>query len=794
MRIVSLTLLMCCASPVVRATDSDAPAPSPSVAATPAVKTIELAPPAKIPEPARFRDYFQPFRTENAVLSADGKYLAYSVREDGKLYVLVCAVDRPEVHTAKVLVADDETSTPPLAEHQRERTPARIDWMQWVTPTRLVVGTNRVHATRTGDEDWQTVRGYVLGFDADGSHARVLLKPDDVAESIAAPAALSPFAVSRNDGAFESRINSPDRTPLGATSRASRVSDLPPSASQPSADTPPAAQFASRPRSLEIFDLDPQRPGAVLVNVFGLPREGGTRSIAQFSLDATTGKFTQLAFGTSAVDRAVLLDRQGRIRVELSQSALAAPPYRYLYCGEKGTARPRPLDELTPRGSPPAFAVSPENVFGERSFPLGFDADPNLLYFASNVGRDTFGVYSLDLATGKRGAVTLENKAYDLVAFPAAGFPDASALVFDRYDHRLAGLRYEQTTRSAAWIRPDLREIQASLEKQFPGRTIEVLDWDADHRRYIVTLSGPADAGAFYLFDREQNRLHEFARRAPWLDAEHAFATLPFSYPAAGESRVVGLITVPRQARLDPVPLVIVCPDEPWTRVTSDFNPEVLALADMGFAVAQLSGRGAWGFGRRQRAALAPGYDLVQVEDIAGAVEQLEKLFRVNRDHVALVGRDHGGFIALRTLQSHPERFRSAIAIDAPVDLGGWLKEQHWSSDDLGHQLTRRWLGDDARLAAAPLTSAPEKIARPVLFLNYPGPEGQPRTAAYLATRYFADAVRHRGQDAQFEELPLDYERGLPTARADAFARIEAFLNATIYRFSVKPQEAKPAD
>jgi pimeloyl-ACP methyl ester carboxylesterase len=237
-----------------------------------------------------------------------------------------------------------------------------------------------------------------------------------------------------------------------------------------------------------------------------------------------------------------------------------------------------------------------------------------------------------------------------------------------------------------------------------------------------------------------------------------------------------------------------VCPDEPWTRVTSEFNPEVLALADMGFAVAQLSSRGAWGFGRRQREALAAGYDLVQVEDIAGAVDELEKRFRVNRSHVALIGRGHGGFIALRTLQSHPDRFRSAVAIDAPVDLGAWLKEQHWSSDDLAHQLTRRWLGDDARLAAAPLTSAPEKIARPVLLLNYPGPEGAPRPAAYLAARYFADAVRGRGQDAQFEDLPLDFERGLPTARADTFARVEEFLNTTIYRFAVKPQEAKPVD
>jgi pimeloyl-ACP methyl ester carboxylesterase len=792
MRLASLVFPLCCLAPLVHAAEVEiAPHPPPPPPAPP-VKTVELPPPSKVPDPARFRASFEPFRTETAALSADGKYLAYSVRENGNLYVLVCAVDRPDVHMARVLVADDDTSTPMLADRQRERTPARIEWMQWVAPARLVVATNRVFVA-SRDATWQVLRGYILAFDADGSHARVLLKPDDVNETIAAPTSGSPFAVSRNDGAFEARINSPDRSPLAAL-RGSRVSELPPSAGQDRAETPAPAEFVTRPRSLEISGVDPQRPGSVLVNVLGLPRESGTRSIAQLSLDAVTGKFTQLAFGTAAVDRSVLLDRQGRIRIERPQSTLAPPPYRYFYRGETGTARPRPLDELAPGGSPLAFAVSPENVFGERSFPLGFDEDPNVLYYASNVGRDTFGVYSLDFASGRRGRVTLENKAFDLVAFPTTGFAEAGTLVFDPHDHQLAGVRFDQATRSAAWIRADLRELQGSLENQFPGRTVDLLDWDAGHGRYIVTLSGPADAGAFYIFDREQNKLHEFARRAPALDAAQAFATLPFSYPAAGGTRVAGLITVPRQARLDPVPLVIVCPEWPWTRVTSEFNPEVLALADMGFAVAQLSGRGAWGFGRRQRDALTAGYDLVQVEDIAGAVDQLERLFRVNRGHVALVGRGHGGFIALRTLQSHPERFRSAVAIDAPVDLGAWLKEQTWSSDDLAHQLTRRSLGDEGRLAAAPLTTAPEKIARPVLFLTYPGPDGAPRSAAYLAARNFANAVRSHGHDVGFEDLPLDYERGLPVARADAFARIEGFLNITIYSFAVKPQEAKTVD
>ena len=53
--------------------------------ATPTTTTTAPAAPQeqvlRAPEPGRFKTLFQPFRTDRAALSPDGKYLAYSVRE-----------------------------------------------------------------------------------------------------------------------------------------------------------------------------------------------------------------------------------------------------------------------------------------------------------------------------------------------------------------------------------------------------------------------------------------------------------------------------------------------------------------------------------------------------------------------------------------------------------------------------------------------------------------------------------------------------------------------------------------
>ena len=742
------------------------------------------------PEPGRFKQLFQPFRTNMAALSPDGKYIAYSVREGETLSVVVIEIDHPEKMKAHVQVVDDDSATPMLAQNQAEKTPGKINWMRWVSPTRIVVETNRVFARTAGaGAEWQSWRGSVLGFDADGGNARLLAGPDDLPEFSEAKGEANPFSVQRgNSAGFNSRVSTPDQ-PLpssdpGATPATDSSQPLPPT--DDSGVQPPPSFGASQPRTLRVFDLDPARPGAVTIVATGSPRDAGSHTLGLYSLNTDTGKLTDLTDDLLPNTCTALLDRQGHVRLTLANSMLASFPFHYSYLGPKGQNRSHPLDEVS---GLTGFTVSPDNFFGARSIPLGFDEDPNVLYYASNVGRDTFGLYSLDLTTKQHGKLTLENPAYDLIGPPAAGFPDAGTLVFDRYQHQLAGVRYDNAFRTTAWIRPEWQAMQAELEKMFPGRGVEISDWDEAGGRFIVSTEGPADPGAFFVYDRAKGKLLEFVRRAPWVDANHTHRTLPFSYATKDGARISGLVTVPQQPRLKPIPMVVVCPDLPWQRVRTDFQTEVQALADMGFVVVQLNGRGAWGLGLKQRQSLTAGYDLVQVEDIAATVENLEKIFAVNVKRVALIGRGHGGFIALRALQTYPEKFRCAITIDAPVNLGDWLDEQKWTDDNVQPHLTRTWLGDAARLKAAPLTGHPETITKPVLMLTYPGLDGASRRPFYAAARNFAGKVRDHGATVEFADLTTDYMNGLPAARAAVFDRIEEFLNVHVYDYNVKLRE-----
>lgn len=742
------------------------------------------------PEPGRFKSLFQPFRTDSAALSPDGRYLAYSVRENDAVSVIVIEIDHPDEVLSRVQVINDEAATPMLAINQREKTPGRINWLGWVSPTRIAVETNQVFPRNDGpNSTWNNWRGAIEAFDANGSNAKRIASPSDVPEFFYDGSRDSLFSITRgNSSGFNSRVATPDR-PMPVPGQAGLVETpdtLDVSITDPSADSSMTNAGTSEPRTMRVFDFDPARPGAITLVVTGSPRPSGNHSIEFFSLDAQTGKFTSLTYDTLLNTRSGLLDRQGRIRLTIPSTLLSSFPLRYDYLGPKGLNRPRPLSEIT---GIDGFTVSPDNYFGARAIPLGFDENPNLFYYASNLTRDTYGIYNVDLTTGQRGKLAMENPVFDLIGPPTAGFPEPSPLVFDRHSQQLAGIRYDNALRTTAWIDADLRAYQAEFEKMYPGRSVTITGWDREKKRLLVATEGPADPGSFLVFDAGTSRLMEFVRRAPWIDQQQTHLTLPFSYATKDGARISGLVTAPRQPRITPIPVVVLCPDQPWLRVSSSFQADVQALADMGFVVVQLNGRGAWGLGLKQRLSLTTGYDLVQVDDILTTLDGIAKLFKVNARRVALMGRGHGGFIALRALQEHPDRFRCAIAIEAPVDLKDWLETQRWSNDDIQPYLTRNWLGDAARLKAAPLVSHPERITKPILMLNYPGLDGEPRSRAYLTASTLAGRVKRQGTAVTFADLPTDYMQGLPAARAEVFDHIEEFLNVNIYDFNVRLPE-----
>ena len=721
---------------------------------------------------SRLAKIFAPYHNEHATMSPDGRYLAYSERDAGKLFIAVVEIDHPERMTARVEVATDASSTPTIETGTAEPTPAAIRWLRWVKPTRVVVETNRNSAV-PDLEGWSNYAGAIIGFDADGGNAKVLVTPEDVARE-----GLDFTGFMKPDEPVREAVRSADQ-PATAPVANAVVTEFAPPIVKPTG----SVRVLRTPR---IHDLMAGEPECVLV------RTEGDQHVGLYKLDVVTGKLTELADEVLDQSKVPLYDRQGKPRGATPAHVRAAFPHRYEVDIGNGLLRWKALDQIagTVAGAP-GFHVAPESFFSERAVPIGFDENPDLLYFAANIGRDTFGIYGLNLKNGQRTRFAFENPRVDLVEPAPGGFVVGQPLVFDRYSRSLIGIRFETWWRTARWLKPNLQAVQTKLEQTLPGRSVDLLEWDQSEQRYLVLTRGPVDAGTYYVFDASKAKLAEFVRRIPEADAKTASHAAVFNFKDPAGHDLGALLHFPGAEHHQPTGLAVVFPSEPWSRVRTDYQPEIQALTAMGLAVLQVNGRGAMGFGTKQREAIKSGYEESQIEDTLSALDYLQKYLPMNLKRVIAMGSDWGGFVALRAVQLHPERFRCAVTLNPTVDLGDWLAGSTWTEGAPGPALTRAYYGDAARLKAAPLVRQAAKVSRPVLLLSYPARAGSQLTPKYLVAQRFATAVRSAGGAAEFGQLSEDFARGYPVAKAEAFGRIQQFLNSALFSFEVNIGDTK---
>lgn len=754
---------------------------------------------------------FRPFETDQVTLSPDGRHLAYTERSGEKLDLVIRDLDANRLVRVPVGEARAEEMS-----GAREKTPARLTFLQWATPERLVFNLN--------DRN-------VWSIKADGTGARRMADASDFAPppKFDGPQATGgPGAAAKGPDA--PGLPRPILETLQPMAQPVRVIAL------PRGDKYVYVEAVMQDRGLELEIRDSganDGPGSAGGSSLNYNRRQNAEPRGVVRIDVNTGRTKDWGEAEPRADY-LLADQQGRPRVSRVPAGQRALEAEFTYSDAKG-GKWQPLDRL-PVAAGLNFQLNPQLRLGVRSVPLAFDYNPDLLYFASNTGRDTYGVYALDLKKKQRTDVAVETSAADFID-PTAAHP--APLVFDHARRSLVGVRYTGAERATAWLDSELMEVQGILKTALPGRTAEILEWDDARTRYLVFASSHSDPGTYYLFHRADNRLDEIMARAPWLPEFARNRSISFGFVSPQGVPLTGYLTLPQRPRLKRAPLVALCHDGPWSRDLPGYNRWVQALASMGFAVVQVNYRGSTGFGQKHLQALREGPDSVALTDITAAVDWILKSNTVHPKLVALMGEGYGGYLALRGLQLYPDKFRCAVSVDAPTDLATWVNPATEAGTGLGlavseqsatgpagpslpasredlareslslernptrspdslvsslgvlgrdppagrvytAELRQAFFGSDfARLRLISPASQPELVKNPVMII-------QSDRAATYGGRSFAQAVNRAGSTAVFAGLSEDEAADLPHARAALFGQVEGFLNEHIYKYSVK--------
>lgn len=181
------------------------------------------------------------------------------------------------------------------------------------------------------------------------------------------------------------------------------------------------------------------------------------------------------------------------------------------------------------------------------------------------------------------------------------------------------------------------------------------------------------------------------------------------------------------------------------TKVTAAMNSRLLDqwLADQGFIVVSLDGRGTPGRGRDWERAIYKKFGTVPLDDqVAGLKALGAKYLELDLDRVGITGWSFGGYLSALAVLKRPDVFKAAVA-GAPVT--------DWHDYDTHY--TERYLGvpdkgDPAYKEASLLTHA-DKLKVPLLLMHGTADDN----VYFRHTLRLADKLFKEGKD--FEVLPL---------------------------------------
>lgn len=540
-------------------------------------------------------------------------------------------------------------------------------------------------------------------------------------------------------------------------------------------------------------------------------------------LDLETGRLTSVSNTSVSLDATLLYDRLGKPRI-LQEQATVKQRFRVKNPKRSFFSQWIDLDRLVGKEHPLDFNVTPQNYLAHRSFPLAFDSNPEWLYFASNIGRDTYAIFQLNLKDSSIREIAAPNDGFDL-ADPSQPMSERN-MILDRSSGLLLGIRRPSSFASTLWIDSSFAEMEQEIRRKFPGRRVEIIESDDARERFLAQVSSPSDPGRLFVYFKANGECLECLRLAPWLKREEANTARTFDFVSKSGNHVSGRLTLPRATLLNPSPLVVWCGSGPGSQIDSGFGREGQVFADLGCVVLEVDYRGSGGRGVAHREAIREAFDRVPLADIFAAMEWLPSVRPFDARRVAIGGSGFGGFLALRALEIYPNTFRCAVAVNAPTRLDQLAEEpaserledmrrfndqtqaymkamSRWQPGQgrmptmpipkprpVDFQLEfNRWLYDHGKTRLGQMSVAGDArlITRPVLLLHDPDNP----SVSFDYVKSLKKTLGRQGVDCELKEISGGFAAGSLASRGTAFDAIGEFVADQFYRFEVEVGEAK---
>jgi dipeptidyl aminopeptidase/acylaminoacyl peptidase len=340
---------------------------------------------------------------------------------------------------------------------------------------------------------------------------------------------------------------------------------------------------------------------------------------------------------------------------------------------------------------------------------------PTDVYILARRGdADTDGIHLFDVSTHEIVSTLAEVPGRDI---------DSGLVVRDRF----VAASYVDDHVRQDFFDPVLHDHYTRLEQVVgPENSVEVLELDEDHSRWLVRVSGPRLPPEYHLYDVARRHLQRLISERPWLDPERLAPMAVLRVKTREGVDIDAFLTCQEAQDRSRAPLLAMPPAGPWTRSSQRFSPVAQAFASQGWCVLEPNYRGVHGYGQEQQRSAYGKWSRQVSDDILDAVRNVLAAGIGDRDRIAFYAENLGAYATLIGAIENPGFFRAGVTVTAVVDLET-LVNQHRTVHERNAQIVEDWMeyqGKELR-RNSPLMRA-DALACPVLLIHERGVSAVP--------------------------------------------------------------------
>ena len=285
--------------------------------------------------------------------------------------------------------------------------------------------------------------------------------------------------------------------------------------------------------------------------------------------------------------------------------------------------------------------------FKETMQPLFFTFDNDqVIYAASNLGRDKTAIVKFDLPTAKETEIIYQNPEVDV-----------TTLLKSKKRKVITGVVYITDKRHYNFFDQQRKQLQKELESKLPGNEVVVTSMNRNEDKAMVRTYSDKTLGSYYFYDLNNKELKKLADVSPWLKEQYMADMKPIQFKSRDGLTIHGYFTLPKGVESKNLPVVVNVHGGPWARDIWGFNPEVQFLANRGYAVLQINYRGSTGYGKKFWELSFKQWGKTMQDDVTDGAKWLIKKGIADPKRIAIYGGSYGGYATLAGLTFTPNLY-----------------------------------------------------------------------------------------------------------------------------------------